>query len=106
MRRRRSRTATYYDEYRIGGTSLASPLFAGMTALALQKARAGARPAQPGDLRSTSAGRSPTSRAPRRTPGNVRVDYANGVDASDGLLYSVRTFDQDTSLTGARARTR
>jgi hypothetical protein len=30
--------------------------------------------------------------------GNVRVDFANGVDASDGLLYSVRTFDQDTSL--------
>jgi hypothetical protein len=29
----------------------------------------------------------------------VRVDFANGVDASDGLLYSVRTFDQDSSLT-------
>ena len=25
--------------------------------------------------------------------------YANGVDGSQGLLYSVRTFDQDTSLT-------
>jgi hypothetical protein len=31
-------------------------------------------------------------------PGNVRVDYANGVDASAGLLYSVRTFNQDSSL--------
>ena len=28
----------YYDEYRLGGTSLASPLFAGMTALRTQKA--------------------------------------------------------------------
>jgi len=28
----------------------------------------------------------------------VRVDYANGVDRSDGLIYSVRTFNQDTSL--------
>ena len=30
--------------------------------------------------------------------GNVRVDYVNGVDASDGLLYWVRTFNQDSSL--------
>lgn len=30
--------------------------------------------------------------------GNVRVDFANGVDASGGLLYSVRTFNQDSSL--------
>jgi subtilase family serine protease len=30
---------TYYDEYRIGGTSLASPLFAGLTALSIQKAK-------------------------------------------------------------------
>ena len=30
--------------------------------------------------------------------GNVRADYANGVDASGGTVYSVRTFDQDTSL--------
>ncbi len=29
---------TYYDEYRIGGTSLASPIFAGIMALADQKA--------------------------------------------------------------------
>ena len=29
---------TYYDQYRIGGTSLASPLFAGMTALTLESA--------------------------------------------------------------------
>ena len=27
---------TYYDEYRIGGTSLSSPLYAGMFALAVQ----------------------------------------------------------------------
>ena len=32
------------------------------------------------------------------TPGAVRVDYANGVDATDGLIYSVRTFNQDSSL--------
>ena len=30
--------------------------------------------------------------------GNVRADYVNGVDASDGIVYSVRTFNQDSSL--------
>jgi hypothetical protein len=34
--------------------------------------------------------------------GNVRVVSATGVDPTDGLLYSVRTFDQDSSLTLAR----
>ena len=29
----------------------------------------------------------------------MRVDYANGEDSSGGLLYSVRTFNQDSSLT-------
>jgi hypothetical protein len=30
--------------------------------------------------------------------GDVRVDFVNGENANDGLLYSVRTFDQDSSL--------
>ena len=30
--------------------------------------------------------------------GNVRADFANGVDASGGVVYSVRTFNQDSSL--------
>jgi hypothetical protein len=29
--------------------------------------------------------------------GNVRADFANGLDGSAGILYSVRTFDQDSS---------
>ena len=36
------------------------------------------------------------------TPGDVRVDFKNSVDASAGLAYSVRTFDQDSSLTVAK----
>ncbi|HEY2173059.1 MAG TPA: hypothetical protein VGH85_04530, partial [Mycobacteriales bacterium] len=36
---------------------------------------------------------------PKQTGGgNVRPDFVNGLDASDGILYSVRTFDQDSSL--------
>jgi hypothetical protein len=30
----------------------------------------------------------------------VRPDVANGLDASGGILYSVRTFDQDSGLDG------
>jgi len=33
-----------------------------------------------------------------RAGANVRSDYVNGVNPKDGLLYSVRTFDQDSSL--------
>ena len=29
---------------------------------------------------------------------NVRSDFVNGLNASDGLRYTVRTFDQDSSL--------
>lgn len=36
-------------------------------------------------------------RSPRSAPWG-RVDYANGLDATGGLLYSVRTFNQDSSL--------
>jgi subtilase family serine protease len=89
---------TYYDEYRIGGTSLASPLFAGMTALASQSA--GGRLGFLNPAIYSQAGTpvfSDVKGAPRDA-GVVRVDYANSEDASDGLLYSVRTFDQDSSL--------
>jgi len=87
----------YYDQYRIGGTSLASPLFAGMTALAFQNAGGGVGPLNPTIYSHTGAFTDVTG--PGTDAGNVRADFANGVDASGGLLYSVRTFDQDSSLT-------
>jgi hypothetical protein len=30
--------------------------------------------------------------------GNIRSDYVNGVNPHDGIAYSARSFDQDTSL--------
>jgi subtilase family serine protease len=86
----------YYDQYRIGGTSLASPLFAGMTALAFQHAGGGVGLLNPTIYSHASAFTDVTGSGP--DAGNVRVDYANGIDASGGLLYSVRTFNQDSSL--------
>jgi subtilase family serine protease len=88
----------YYDQYRIGGTSLSSPLFAGITALGLQKAGGGgAGLLNPIIYAHPSAFNDVKGAAP--TKGDVRVDFANGVDGADGLLYSVRAFNQDSSLT-------
>lgn len=88
----------YYDEYRIGGTSLASPLFAGMTANTAQLAEE-----RLGFLNPTiyaQAGSDSFTDIQGEAPeaGNVRADYVNGLDPSDGLIYSVRTFNNDSSL--------
>jgi len=79
---------TYYDEYRIGGTSLASPFFAGIMADAQQARGSVIGFANPllyathayDDITPAPAGES-----------DVRVDFANGENASGGLLASVRT---------------
>ena len=39
---------------------------------------------------------------PEGDPGNIRVDYVNGLNADDGLRSTVRTFDEDSSLTTGR----
>ncbi len=96
----------YYDEYRIGGTSLASPMMAGFLALALQ-ANGGAgfgllNPAIYANANSTNFMDPIYKQNQLPDKGNVRVDYANGVDATGGLTYSVRTFGQDASLTQAK----
>ncbi|MGW9120630.1 S53 family peptidase [Streptomyces sp. NPDC055663] len=92
-----------YDEYRIGGTSLAAPVIAGIQALA-QQARHGlpigfANPsiyARYGSKAYHDVTDHPLG--PNRDLAVVRVDYANGVDAADGLLTSVRSLGKDASL--------
>jgi subtilase family serine protease len=92
----------HYDQYRVGGTSLASPLFAGMTALSFQHAGGGVGLLNPTIYDNAHTGVFTDVSGPGRDEGNVRVDFANGLDPSGGLLYSVRTFNQDTSLGVAR----
>lgn len=93
----------HYGEYRIGGTSLASPLFAGAEAVA-QANEGGHRigfanplvyflARIPGEFYDVT---------PQGDPGNVRADFANGQNGNDGILDSLRTFDQDSSLTTKR----
>jgi subtilase family serine protease len=95
---------TGYNEARYGGTSLASPLFAGMVALADEAAGGGSNGGGLGFLDPALYAMNGSTNfydiAPSHTSpiGDVRVDYANGFDSSSGLLYSVRTFDQDLGL--------
>ncbi len=83
---------TYYDEYRIGGTSLASPIFAGLMALADQKAghpHGFANPvfyANPSSFYDVLSVKTAVARR----------NYNNNVDASAGTSDRLRTFDDYT----------
>jgi subtilase family serine protease len=92
---------TAYGEYRIGGTSLASPLFAGVMALADQKAGFHHGFANPA-LYGLAGGAAYHD----ITPSNgqlamVRNDYKNSVDSSGGITTSLRSLDHDSSLATA-----
>jgi subtilase family serine protease len=91
-----------YGEYRIGGTSLASPLFAGMTALRTQQAGGRLGFLNPSIYANAGSTAFKDVKGAPKDAGNVRVDYANAEDAADGLLYSVRTFNQDSTLSLAK----
>ncbi|RAN69500.1 hypothetical protein B5P43_35925 [Bacillus sp. SRB_336] len=80
-----------YDTYRIGGTSLASPLFAGMTALKIQASGHGLGLLNPKIYADHSGFHDVTGGG--IDAGNIRVDFVNGLDASNGYTYSVRSFN-------------
>jgi subtilase family serine protease len=79
----------YYDEYRIGGTSLSSPIFAGLMALLDQKsgfAHGFANPlfyANPGVFYDVTSVKTAVA----------RKNFTNGVDDSAGTSDHLRTFD-------------
>jgi subtilase family serine protease len=92
---------TKYDEYRIGGTSLASPLMAGMVADAAQHANSRLGFLNIAIYKLAAAHIGAFTDVTPISGANVRPDFANGVDKFNGYLYSIRTFDQDSSLTTA-----
>ncbi|NIZ91955.1 S53 family peptidase [Kineococcus rubinsiae] len=86
-----------YGEYRIGGTSLASPVVAGIMALGDQIA---GRPRGFAnyflyDLAGTSAYHDSASKKLRAV---VRVDFTNGVDASGGTTTTLRSINDKQSI--------
>lgn len=88
----------HYGEYRIGGTSLSSPLMAGIQADA-QAGRGRIGFANP-LIYSLARGHANVyyDVTPQGDKGNIRSDFINGLDATSGIRYSVRTFNQDSSL--------
>ena len=97
-----------YGEFRLGGTSLASPLMAGVQAVAQGSSRLGfANPRIYQLAKKTHKGwwdrKNDTNPfydvTPQGDAGNVRADYVNSINADDGITWSVRTFNHDSSLT-------
>jgi subtilase family serine protease len=91
-----------YSEYRIGGTSLSSPLIAGIMALADQAHGAPhgfLNPLLYAKLANSSALHDIVS--PTQTVAVVRSDYANSIDPSGGINYTLRTMNQTESLLSA-----
>jgi subtilase family serine protease len=80
-----------YDEYRIGGTSLSSPIFAGLMALADQKAGAAHGFANP--LFYANIGTSAFYDVGSVKTAVARRNFVNGVDACNGTVDRLRTFD-------------
>jgi subtilase family serine protease len=89
---------TYYDEYRIGGTSLSSPLYAGMFALAVQK-HGPYGLANPALYSARSQSYDVTKNLRSTYPGTLRVNFVNGENAANGYTFLTRTFDWDEPLT-------
>jgi subtilase family serine protease len=91
-------TSVKYSEYRIGGTSLSSPVMAGIEALADQAAGHAHGFANPAiyDLAGSRAVHDVVN--PAKIYAVVRSDYVNGVDGTDGVKFSLRTFNQTESL--------
>jgi subtilase family serine protease len=93
--------STAYSEYRIGGTSLSCPLFAGLMALADQNAGKGLGLVTPTLYKLAAAGRTATvfrdptgvtlGRQGLSTLANVRPDYTDTTDPKSQTTYSLRT---------------
>ncbi len=86
-----------YSEYRIGGTSLSSPIIAGIMALADQKAGHPHGFANPA-FYSIAGSAYNDIVDPASTVAVVRTNFNNGEDASAGLSYRLRTMNQTLSL--------
>ncbi|MEU2058972.1 S53 family peptidase [Streptomyces sp. NPDC013455] len=95
-----------YGEYRIGGTSLAAPVIAAVQALA-QEARGGraigfANPSIYAKYGKKGVFHDVTDDPTGSGLAVARVDFANGFDAADGLLTSVRSLGRDSSLAAVK----
>jgi hypothetical protein len=81
----------HYGQYRIGGTSLSSPMFAGVVADADQAAGGSLGFVNPALYKVETHDPSAIyDVVPGGRQALARADYVNGVNGADGLLYSTR----------------
>jgi len=83
----------YYDQYRIGGTSVASPLFAGIVAIADQVAGTSLGFLNPKLYPLHSSRSAIDDVVAAHEAAQSRVDYANSVSPSGGYLFTTRIID-------------
>jgi subtilase family serine protease len=89
---------TRYGEYRLGGTSLSSPLMAGYMALANQVAGSRLGFINPALYELYGEGVIRDIRPAQTRVAAVVGYFNNGVDSSDGKEIQLRTFDHDSTL--------
>ena len=87
-----------YDEYRIGGTSLSSPLFAGMMALANQAAGHDLGFINPALYQLAGSDSFRDIVDPAKTVAVVRANWANSQSSSQGRSFSLRTMNDTGTL--------
>lgn len=90
--------SAHYSEYRLGGTSLASPLFAGMTAVADQYAGTALGFLNPRLYKLAGSSAFHDIVAPTKSVGVVRVNYVNSFDGSAGYTTLLRQFGVPESI--------
>lgn len=88
---------TYYSEYRIGGTSLSSPLLAGVIAVADQLAHRSLGFVNPLYYKLINSPALHDEIAPNAPVAQVRTNLVNGVDNSKGKAFLLQTVDVQTS---------
>jgi len=85
----------YYDQYRIGGTSVASPLFAGVIARADQQAGHSLGFLNPRLYSLYGNSSALYDVLPAGKQDMSRADYVNSIDPSNGFFYTTRIIDYE-----------
>ena len=88
---------TYWDQYRIGGTSLSSPLLAGVVAVADQAHHHPLGFINPLYYRTLGTSAVHDIVAPGSPVAQVRTDYTNELDNSQGKFWRLDTVDVQTT---------
>jgi len=88
---------TYWDQYRIGGTSLSSPLLAGVVAVANQVHHHPLGFINPLYYRLLGSSALHDTVAPTSPVAQVRTDYTNFLDNSQGKFWRLQTVDVQSS---------